>query len=408
MAIQYRKNVLNLTPVELLRIREAFERLYDFPPDDYRGYSYLAGLHGHPNWFCPHHNPNFLTWHRAYLYIVERALQEVSEDSQLMLPYWDWTAEEALTNGIPTVFTDPTYTDSVGNEKPNPLRQSMNPWTDELTSRDPSPLWFLERAARAARESLDLTEFGAFQDRLESGHDGIHGFVGGSMGQVNFAAFDPIFFFHHCNVDRLWAEWQKKHPFAEIPDEVLNNVLPGFSATGSVVIDHRALEFDYAASSAASTVGADIEAIASLEPLRKRFSIASDRFEEALLVMEGVQHPKDSLELRVFLNQPDASADSPVDDDHHFAGSLFLFGHGACTGKDSGHCDWRKSRAAKDFRQPHHLTPFDKSLDVTAMLKKVAKGKKRIDVALVPCDTFGDPLSAKTVRFERLSLVTRD
>ena len=25
---------------------------------------------------------------------------------------------------------------------------------------------------------------------------------------------DPIFFLHHCNVDRLWADWQNRHPTA--------------------------------------------------------------------------------------------------------------------------------------------------------------------------------------------------
>ena len=27
-------------------------------------------------------------------------------------------------------------------------------------------------------------------------------------------ANDPIFFLHHCNVDRLWADWQNRHPNA--------------------------------------------------------------------------------------------------------------------------------------------------------------------------------------------------
>lgn len=32
----------------------------------------------------------------------------------------------------------------------------------------------------------------------------------GDMGENETAAFDPIFFFHHCNVDRLFWVWQKK------------------------------------------------------------------------------------------------------------------------------------------------------------------------------------------------------
>ena len=32
------------------------------------------------------------------------------------------------------------------------------------------------------------------------------------MTAPTYTAFDPIFWGHHSNVDRLWAEWQKLHP----------------------------------------------------------------------------------------------------------------------------------------------------------------------------------------------------
>lgn len=48
-------------------------------------------------------------------------------------------------------------------------------------------------------------------------HDNIHVVVGGDLTQVgcnegrmtdpNCAAFDPIFYLHHANIDRLWAKW---------------------------------------------------------------------------------------------------------------------------------------------------------------------------------------------------------
>jgi tyrosinase len=33
----------------------------------------------------------------------------------------------------------------------------------------------------------------------------------GDMGENNTAAMDPIFFFHHCNIDRMFWLWQKRH-----------------------------------------------------------------------------------------------------------------------------------------------------------------------------------------------------
>jgi tyrosinase len=33
----------------------------------------------------------------------------------------------------------------------------------------------------------------------------------GDMGENNIAAFDPIFFFHHCFVDYAFWQWQVRH-----------------------------------------------------------------------------------------------------------------------------------------------------------------------------------------------------
>jgi len=63
---------------------------------------------------------------------------------------------------------------------------------------------------------------------LESPHNDLHLAIGGfdlpgmgefgqingangDMGENETAAFDPIFFFHHCNIDRVFWVWQKKH-----------------------------------------------------------------------------------------------------------------------------------------------------------------------------------------------------
>ncbi|MCJ1463962.1 hypothetical protein MMC07_002572 [Pseudocyphellaria aurata] len=55
---------------------------------------------------------------------------------------------------------------------------------------------------------------------LEFIHNNIHNFVGGSdlktgigqMSDVPVAAFDPVFWLHHCNVDRQLAIWQTLNP----------------------------------------------------------------------------------------------------------------------------------------------------------------------------------------------------
>ncbi|KAL8419864.1 hypothetical protein RB594_002862 [Gaeumannomyces avenae] len=51
-------------------------------------------------------------------------------------------------------------------------------------------------------------------DSIESVHDAIHslGGLGGHMTYIPFSSFDPLFWLHHTNLDRLFAMWQTIHP----------------------------------------------------------------------------------------------------------------------------------------------------------------------------------------------------
>ena len=65
---------------------------------------------------------------------------------------------------------------------------------------------------------------------------------------------DPVFFLHHCNIDRLWADWQHQHPTqGYLPNtggpqghNVNDPMLPwkGTSKPASV-IDHNSLGYIY-------------------------------------------------------------------------------------------------------------------------------------------------------------------
>jgi tyrosinase len=42
-------------------------------------------------------------------------------------------------------------------------------------------------------------------------HGSAHTSFGGSIASIGTAARDPLFFLLHCNVDRLWAKWQRQN-----------------------------------------------------------------------------------------------------------------------------------------------------------------------------------------------------
>ncbi|KIW71471.1 hypothetical protein PV04_03631 [Phialophora macrospora] len=58
--------------------------------------------------------------------------------------------------------------------------------------------------------SLEGTIHGAYHSWI--GHDG-------HMGIVPVAAFDPVFWMHHCQIDRLFAIWQKINPNSWFPTD---------------------------------------------------------------------------------------------------------------------------------------------------------------------------------------------
>ena len=62
------------------------------------------------------------------------------------------------------------------------------------------------------------TTFTTFKDTLENGpHGEIHmevGVVNGvreAMARITVSPADPLFWLHHAQVDRLWAQWQAAH-----------------------------------------------------------------------------------------------------------------------------------------------------------------------------------------------------
>ncbi|OAP60301.1 hypothetical protein AYL99_05303 [Fonsecaea erecta] len=55
---------------------------------------------------------------------------------------------------------------------------------------------------------------------IEALHGNYHTLMGGPNGHMSspsVAAFDPVFWLHHCNVDRIFAIWQALHPKAWFP-----------------------------------------------------------------------------------------------------------------------------------------------------------------------------------------------
>jgi tyrosinase len=108
-------------------------------------------------------------------------------------------------------------------------------------------------------------------------------------------------------------------------------------------------------------------------------------FTRADVVFTGVDHSGGSYEVRLFLNNPAATADTPRTAEQGYAGRLTIFGHGGCYG-DEGHCEVpAPSTDPTDLRPAHPLTPLETYVTITDALRRVlARGGALQTVTLVP------------------------
>ena len=198
-----------------------------------------------------HRAPGFLPWHRQYLVAFERALDAVKPD--VALPYWDWTEHDATRDVLFNLdFLGPIHPRSrpylldrgylsaeppTLDERPNWWPTKFEGWRldsrlNPLASQVPDQFdQYLIRGgntlnggvvAELATEETIATMLGmdAYLDfwlYIEAGsglgpgraptHNFGHNWVGGHMASA-VSPNDPIFFLHHCFIDKLWAEWQ--------------------------------------------------------------------------------------------------------------------------------------------------------------------------------------------------------
>jgi tyrosinase len=268
--VYIRENIDNVgaDPTKIRKLRKAFQDIMD--RIDSQGYAHVANHHGWLDGLC-WHGPafdeqgnqihNFLPWHRAYLLKLEILLQQ--RDPDISLPWWNWRSDQTKREGLPKVFAD-TMTDNeqnplykfymtikgkdkagyVVNLSRDTFRRPGEP--GEITSRQKS----LKMTEQDVPQLYRLRDFKQFSERLRIGwHNFIHTWIGGDMGTVTTAAYDPIFYIHHCNVDRIWAIWQTIHGIDSVPSYMRDVVLQPFKMTVKDVLDINSLNYEYASSS---------------------------------------------------------------------------------------------------------------------------------------------------------------
>ncbi|MGN9757277.1 tyrosinase family protein [Streptomyces sp. SD31] len=212
-ATRLRKDITALSDAEFDLLARAFSGLMDRDPGDPDSYFALAGQHGLPKRWCLHHEDRYNPWHRQYLRVFEDALRSVPGCEEVTIPYWD------ISTMLPDRLQQPpfdTYTlpaDPGGTATPQPVTGYFPYKTERFSATDIAQnvrdFGVLDDIATSLTQSLwGESNVNGYQDFSIQAHDGGHGSIGPTMGDQNVASFDPVFWFFHCNLDRLWLSWQ--------------------------------------------------------------------------------------------------------------------------------------------------------------------------------------------------------
>ncbi|MFJ5263146.1 tyrosinase family protein [Streptomyces sp. NPDC088387] len=219
-----------------------------------------------------HRSPSFLPWHRRFLLDFERALQAV--DATVALPYWDWSTDRSVRASLwAPDFLGGTGRARDGRVTDGPFAAEAGAWP--ITVRVDGRAYLRRSLGGSVRElptraevesvlsmaTYDMAPWNSasdgFRNHLEGWrgvnlHNRVHVWVGGQMA-TGVSPNDPVFWLHHAYVDKLWTEWQRRHPggrylpAADTPDvvDLGEPMIPWGDTTPADMLDHtRHYTFD--------------------------------------------------------------------------------------------------------------------------------------------------------------------
>lgn len=236
-ALPVRQDVTRLSPRRLSLLEATIGEMQArsrVDPHDPKGWRANARAHAHVCSTVSNADPAqvhgcwwFLPWHRAFLAVTEWKLRALSGDPTLALPYWNWSTDRR----IPAPYVRPGSA-LAHAERHTPDRALRAAEVDRLVfdpvaaARGVAGLGARDFTARtpqaipASFGGMAKPNAGGWhgRSRLETiPHNGVHNYVGGEaangalgdMTELATAAFDPVFFAHHGNLDRLWEIWRQ-------------------------------------------------------------------------------------------------------------------------------------------------------------------------------------------------------
>lgn len=188
---------------QLQQFRDGICLIRNLPPTDVLSWTKLVAQHclncARSNTSNIHYDQQFLPWHRAMLYFLERSMRKLSGNDDIRLVYWDW--ENPRSRVLPSIYA--------------PTNQPLY-WSNRGDLSGPQwPLTYDQTNVQPLLAIPTFRDFGGSarqRDPVPAAYSGPHAnvhnnFSPGDMGDLQYSPRDPVFYAHHSNIDRLWSSW---------------------------------------------------------------------------------------------------------------------------------------------------------------------------------------------------------
>lgn len=197
-------------------------------------YDDFSWIHSRIGYFT-HGSAPFLPWHRYFLHLYETTLRaKCGYEGSLV--YWDWTLDWDKLEDSPVFNSETGFggDGEVGGEltvsmtgrcvvdgpfagivaeyydvkhQPHCLSRGFRDLEGNLGHMDGHDI-----RPESVEEVLSLPDYESFVTKMESRvHDAIPYGISGDF-ETFTAPYDPLFFLHHTQLDRLWWLWQQRQP----------------------------------------------------------------------------------------------------------------------------------------------------------------------------------------------------
>jgi len=207
-------------------------------------------LGSNTNW--AHNHLGFLSWHRHFLYTMETLLRVVATQYNqnltaqgkttgfmnpcICVPWWDWENDWKKELYSSIWGADYFGTNKSGCVSSGPLSN----WTDStgkcLYRTNSARGYGGIQTGPASLMTLIASNpnFTAFHNAVVlHPHGDAHLYIGGAVGPMGGMSSpdDPLFWIHHCNIDRIWAMWTDCYDYDKVPASAITDTILPYSWT---------------------------------------------------------------------------------------------------------------------------------------------------------------------------------